>query len=263
MASSIRLRTHAKLAPTIGCALLSLAVLAGCGSDGTMSSLTGGATVQAAATPVLSQPETVTTEAAPAEPTPTNPPAEPVDTAAPGETTPDRDITIIAAPDDDNDDTNWLWIALLIGLGIAILALIAYLIGSRKPAPAHRTAPAAAVASPALDLLNTSQWIHDQFSLQLLAATPPTALARWSAERSRLDGVAIGAHQLYLEGGGDMWQRLEQIMSLLATSIDTNVQLRAQDPPSVQLIAESANVVNGHRATLQQAINVLRSSLPR
>jgi len=204
---------------------------------------------------------TAATQTTPA-PEPTEAPApEPTTAPVPEPTTASPTVTVPAdVADDDND---WLWIAVLIGLGIAILALIAYLIGSRKPAPTHRTAPAAAVASPALDLLNTSQWIHDQFSMQLLAATPPTALARWSAERSRLDGVAIGAHQLYLEGGGDMWQRLEQIMTLLATSIDTNVQLRTQDPPNVQLITESANVVNGHRATLQQAINVLRSTLPR
>lgn len=255
MATSIRPRsTIVRLTPVIGCALVSLMMLAACGGDDVAHAVTGGTTAAAAS------PDPVATDPPPAEPTA---PPEPVTTAAPDSTTADRDITIIAAPDDDDDDTNWLWIALLIGLAIAILALIVYLIGSRKSAPTHRAAPAAAVASPALDLLNTSQWIHDQFSMQMLAATPPTALARWTAERSRLDAVAIGAHQVYLEGGGDMWQSLEQVMSMLATSIDTNVQLRSQEPPNVQLIAESANAVNGHRATLQRAINVLRSSLPR
>lgn len=215
-------------------------------------------TTATASTPTVPAPEPVATEPAPVEPTT---PPEPVTTDAPDSTTDDRDITIITTPDDD--DTDWLWIVALIAIGIAVLALIAYLIGRRKPSPTTRPAPAAAVASPATDLLNTSQWIHDQFSIQLLAATPPTALARWSAERGRIDAVAMGAHQRFVEGGGDMWQRLEQIMTLLATSIDTNVQLRLQDPPNVQLVTESANVVNGHRATLQQAINVLRASLPR
>lgn len=214
-----------------------------------------GATVSAS-TPPTPAPEPTTAPA----PDPTNAP-EPT-TATP--TVPD----VTVAPDESDDDADWLPILLIIVGGVALIAIVALVLVRRSPSPDARssrsqTTPAAPVASPQTNLLNTSQWIHDQFSLQVLAATPETALARWSVERSRFDNVAIGAHQLYLEGGGEMWQRLEQVISLLATSIDTNVQLRSQVPPNVQLVTESANVVNQHRATLQQAINVLRSTLPR
>jgi hypothetical protein len=46
-------------------------------------------------------------------------------------------------------------------------------------------------------------------------------------------------------------------MAALAAALDTNVQLRAQDPPNPQLIDESNDVVNRQRATLQQLIVAL------
>jgi hypothetical protein len=234
----------------VAAALIAVALAAGISS-------TTGATASAS-TPTVPAPEPTTAP----EPEPTTAPQPEPTTATP--TVPD--VTI--APEASDDDSNWLPIVLILVGGIALVALVAMVLVRRSPSPetgaARRpTAQAAPVASPQTDLLNTSQWIHDQFSMQVLAATPETALARWSVERSRLDNVAIGAHQLFLEGGGEMWQRLEQVMTLLATSIDTNVQLRSQVPPNVQLVTESANVVNQHRATLQQAINVLRASLPR
>jgi hypothetical protein len=90
-----------------------------------------------------------------------------------------------------------------------------------------------------------------------MAAPPTAALQRWSVERSRLDNVAIGAQQQYLEAQDPSWQPLAQTMSALASAVDTNLQLRAQDPPDTDLIAESTAVVNRHRSDAKQLVTAL------
>ena len=118
-------------------------------------------------------------------------------------------------------------------------------------------------SSPQASLLSTSQWITDQLTLELMAAPPAAAQQRWTVERSRLDNVAIGAQQQYLEVQDPNWQPLAQTMSALAAAIDTNLALRAQEPANAQLISESTDVINRHRATLQQLIAALRLTTPR
>lgn len=148
-------------------------------------------------------------------------------------------------------------VVLIIGGIIIVLALLASLFGRSK----RRTPPLA--ESPQANLLSTSQWIHDQLTLELLAAPPTAALQRWATERSRLDNVAIGAQQQFSEGKDANWQPLAQTMSTLASALDTDLQLRAQDPPNAQLINESTAVVNNQRAALAQLIAVLRPTIDR
>lgn len=247
--------------PTIVAVALFAAILGACGSDGPAANLISGTTVAGDAAPTPTD-----------APAATEAPAEP-DTPAPTEPAPDEpttpDPTTPAQPDpgdgaatpDDSSDNSWVIPLLIIG-GLILAAVVVGAVVSRSkksPAPQHNPA----TPSPQSSLLSTSQWITDQLALELMAAPPTAAAQRWSVERSRLDNVVIGAQQQYLEVQDANWQPLAQTMSALATAIDTNLQLRAQDPPNAQLINESTAVVNRHRTDIQQLVAALRLTIDR
>jgi hypothetical protein len=204
-------------------------------------------------------PDPVPAETAPPA---TDPPAQPEATAPPTPATTDP-----AVGDDAGSGIDWVPIVLIVGGILALLVVLGALFGRSKQPPA---APAStkpltpstpAAPSPQASLLSTAQWIHDQLSLELMAASPASARQRWATERSRLDNVAIGAQAEFAGGADPYWQGFGQSVSSLATALDTNLQLRAQDPPNVELIGESTDVVNRHRSALQQWINTLRPTI--
>lgn len=207
-------------------------------------------------------------EGAPA-PSPTDTPEAPAPTDAPAATDPAPQPTAAPAPttpesgDTDSDDNDWVLPLLLIGGLLLAAVIIGGVIGRSKKSAAQPAATSTSTSSPQASLLSTSQWITDQLSLELMAAPPDAAQQRWAVERSRLDNVAMGAQQQYLEVQDANWQPLAQNMSALAAAIDTNLALRAQDPPNAQLIGDSTDVINRHRATLQQLIAALRQTTPR
>lgn len=240
---------------TIFAATVIAAALGACGSDGpaanlSLGSLDGGVNGELAA-PAPSEPPAEPD--APAEP---EAPAEPAEPEVPEPTTP-------TAPDSGTtDDANsWLLpvlvIAGLLVIAVAVGGALARSNPSKRSAPSTSPQPHPTAPSPQASLLSTTQWITDQLTLELMAAPPAAALQRWSVERSRLDNVAIGAHQQYLDAQDPNWQPLAQAMSALAAAIDTSLALRAQDPPNAQLISDSIDVVNGHRARLQQLVAAL------
>ena len=211
-------------------------------------------------------PVAASASAAPLAETTATTPATTPDTQPPP-TQPDVPATTVPA-NNDNSGTDWLPIVLIAVGVIALLLVLAALFGRSKPpaqAPstATRTPPTPSAPSPQTSLLSTSQWIHDQLSLELMAANPTSALQRWGTERSRLDNVAIGAQAQVSEGADPNWQGLGQTVSSLATALDTNLHLRAQDPPDAELIGESTDVVNRNRSALQQWINALRPTIQR
>ena len=226
------------------------AALGACGSDGPAAGPGSGTAVEGAPAPTDAPEAPAPTDAPPATdpaPQPTTP------EAAPAPTTPE-------SGDTDSDDNDWVLPVLLIGGLLLAAVIIGGVIGRSKKSAAP---PSSTSSSPQASLLSTSQWITDQLSLELMAAPPAAAQQRWAIERSRLDNVAIGAQQQYLEAQDANWQPLAQNMSALAAAIDTNLALRAQDPPNAQLIGESTDVINRHRATLQQLIAALRQTSPR
>ncbi len=201
----------------------------------------------------------------PPEPNPpaTETPSEPAttDPEAPATTEP-------AGEDGDDSGVDWLPIVLIVGGILALLVVLGALIGrSKRPPATQATRPRAPQApstpSPQASLLSTAQWIHDQLSLELMAANPTSALQRWSTERGRLDNVAIGAQAQFASGADPNWQGFGQTVSSLATALDTNLQLRAQDPADPELIGQSTDVVNRNRSALQQWINALRPTIDR
>jgi hypothetical protein len=230
------------------------AVLGACGSDGPGAGLGSG-------TAVASAPAASPTDA-PEAPAPTDAPA--ATDPAPQPTTPEAGPapTTPESGDTDSSDNDWVLPVLLVGGLLLAAVIIGGVIGRSKKSAAPPTAPSTS-SSPQASLLSTSQWITDQLTLELMAAPPAAAQQRWTIERSRLDNVAIGAQQQYLEVQDPNWQPLGQTMSSLAAAIDTNLALRAQEPANAQLINESTDVINRHRATLQQLIAALRLTTPR
>lgn len=190
----------------------------------------------------------------------------PPDTVAPPDTSPITiapDTTpITIAPDNGGSGTDWLPILIVVILGIVLISILVALMSRRKPAPAATT-PVTPAASPQSEIMSTAQWIHDQLSLELLAAAPAAGLQRWSSERSRLDNVAIRANQQFTEGRGEAWQGLGQSMSQLGAALDTSLQLRNQDPPNAQLIQESSNVVTRRRGELQLLLTAIWPTVQR
>ena len=206
----------------------------------------------------------VFTIAAPAAVLATTPPEPPTDTPAEPDPEPTSPATTVPAGDDEDSGNDLLPIVLIIGGIIALVAVLGLLFGrSKQPATRAATPPIPATPSPQSSLLDTAQWVHDQLSLELMAASPTAARQRWTTERTRLDNLAIGAQQQFTAGNDPNWQPFGQTVSSLAVSIDTNLELRAQDPPNAQLIQESTDVVNRNRATLQQFIYALRQTTTR
>ena len=218
-----------------------------------------GATPLAATAPaaVTNRPETVPPEPAPPETAAPEP--------APPETIPATPDTVPAEAEEDDgvDVGTWLLITLFIVLAIIVVSAVIGGIGRRskgKPAPAAPVPPAPVNDAPH-QLLASAQWVHDQLSLELMAAAPVQALQRWSVERTRIDNIVIGTQAEASRLNSASWLQLGQFLSELAAAIETNLQLRSQEPPNVGLVQESANVITARRNDIQAAINLLRPTL--
>ena len=121
--------------------------------------------------------------------------------------------------------------------------------------------PPAPVNDAAHQLLASAQWVHDQLSLELMAAAPSQAMQRWGVERTRIDNIVIGTQAEASRVNSASWLQLGQFLTELASAIETNLQLRMQDPPNLGLVQESANVITARRNDIQAAINLLRPTL--
>jgi hypothetical protein len=164
-------------------------------------------------------------------------------------------------PDDGDLLQGFLVPVGLLLLAFATVAVIAAVVRSRKRATSPT--PPRTTPSPQSSLVSTAQWISDQLSLELLTAAPEAAAQRWSVERSRLDNVAIGAHQQFLQTGASGWQLLGQAMSTLAIALDTTVRLRAQSPPNAESVDASVAAVNRQRTELRRLLITLASTIDR
>lgn len=254
---------------TICAAVIITAVLVACGSDGPAANLTSG-TLDPSAVDEGAAPAPTEVPTEPEAPAPTEAPAEPEAPAAtePAPIAPSPEPTAPTAPDTETSDdgNDWLLPVLVIG-GLLLIAVVVGGVLSRSKQSTHPSAaapgPSSAAPSPRASLLSTSQWITDQLTLELMATPPAAALQRWATERSRLDNVAIGAQQQYLDAQDPNWQTLAQTMSALAAAIDTSLALRAQEPANPQLVSDSIDVVNGHRARLHQLVAALLPTVDR
>jgi len=181
----------------------------------------------------------------------------------PPETVPGT-VPAVAEEDDDGIDVGtWLLVTLFIVLAIIIVSAVVTGIGrrSKKTPPAAAPVPPAPVNDAPHQLLASAQWVHDQLSLELMAAAPTQALQRWAVERTRIDNIVIGTQAEASRLNSASWLQLGQFLSELAAAIETNLQLRMQEPPNVGLVQESANVITARRNDIQAAINLLRPTL--
>jgi len=115
------------------------------------------------------------------------------------DTTPATVVTTPAtvAPDNGGSDIDWFPIVLVAVLGIVLISILVALMSRRKPAPAPAAAarPASPAASPQSEIMSTAQWVHDQLSLEILAAAPAAGLQRWTAARQRCDQGESAIHR--------------------------------------------------------------------
>ncbi len=176
----------------------------------------------------------------------------------------------VTTPDNGgDDDVPW---PLIIAGGAALIALIALIaaMSRRKPAPPTATVqPTAGAPShhnqAAQDrgyALGSAQWVHDNFTMELLSATPEAAQRRWNTDRARFDDATIRAQRFSSDPQhGLAWQSLAQSLSLLGASMDTLIQLRTSEQPDPQLVHEATDVVQRHRAQLANDIATLWPTL--
>jgi len=210
----------------------------------------------ASAAVVTNPPETVPPETLPPE---TAPP-ETIPEAVPGTVPAEADAD---GEDDGIDVGTWLLVTLIIVLAIIVVSAVVGGIGRRSKAtpPAAAPVPPAPVNDAAHQLLASAQWVHDQLSLELMAAAPSQAMQRWGVERTRIDNIVIGTQAEASRVNSASWLQLGQFLTELASAIETNLQLRMQDPPNLGLVQESANVITARRNDIQAAINLLRPTL--
>jgi hypothetical protein len=195
-----------------------------------------------------------------------SPATEAPDTVPVTVTTPDT-----VTPDGGGDD-DIPWPLIIAGgaVVIAVIALIAAL--SRRGSSSGGTAtvqptPSAAshqhhVAQDRGYALGSAQWVHDNFTVELLAASPEAAARRWNSDRARLDDATIRAQRFSADPQhGVAWQSLAQSLSLLSASLETLIQLRNADEPDSGLIHEATDVVQRHRAQLASDIATLWPTL--
>ena len=212
---------------------------------------------------VAAAPDTNPPETAPPETSP--PETSPPETAVP-DTTPSSVPDTVPGDDSGADVGKWLVVAVIVILAIVVVGAV---IGglTRRPSRAASTAPRVPptptppVDNAAHQLLATAQWIHDQLTLELLAADPAQAQQRWVVERTRVDNVVIGTQAEASQLNSATWLQLGQFLTQLASAIDTNLQLRSQQPPNPGLVQESVNVITARRNDIQLAINALRPTL--
>jgi hypothetical protein len=164
----------------------------------------------------------------------------------------------------DGDDVDWAPIALIAGAAVLVLAII-WLIA----AAARRRARAARVRRRHLgDLVSRAEWIHDEASLEVMAATasPERLQTAWMDTHRRLndlsaEATALAARDDYRDEADDL-RRLSHALGRLAGALDTHVSLHVQDltDPAVSgALGASTETVTLRRDELRAAIAPLAS----
>jgi hypothetical protein len=220
--------------------LVSLVLLGtGCGGDGLPGFGPGGSTLPGE---VPDETPPVGTDAPDPEPEPEpEPEPDPPVTDAPEVEPPETE-----EPDDGDGGTDWAPIvAILLGLGV--VAAIISAVTKRRPS----STPAAAPHDPRRQLVSTIRWIHDQFSLEVLALPPIDSQQRWHAERSRFDQLAIDLRVQAAQADPEVWNNLSAAVTQLASSLDTALRVRSTEGVDEQLAREAVATANRHRAELQ------------
>jgi hypothetical protein len=222
-----------------------LLVLGACDGDGLPGREPDGST------PATDAPVATDAPAATDPPVATDPPLvtdPPVATDAPAVT---EAPPATGTPEEGDDDSPpWLLIVLVVAaLGAAVVAFVAAT--RRRPAPAP-------VADPRRQILATARWVHDQLSLEILALPAADAVARWNAERFRLDQLVIDLRAAApAQRVPPAWEALAASVAELASSLDSAVRIRASAEADPSLVREAVGIADGHRAELQRRLLIV------
>jgi hypothetical protein len=160
---------------------------------------------------------------------------------------------------DGGDDVDWAPIALIAGGAVLVLAII-WLIA----AAVRRRAVAAQARRRHLgDLVSRAEWIHDEASLEVMAATaaPERLRTAWVDTHRRIndlsaEATALAARDDYRDEADDL-RRLSHALGRLAGALDTHVSLHLQDltDPAVSgALGASTETVTLRRDELRAAI---------
>ncbi len=189
----------------------------------------------------------------------TVPPAtETPETVPPASEVPEPVPPVTDAPEDSGDGRNWgVLLTILIGFGV----LIAVAGAARKRRAAPATAPTTAGVDHRLQLVNTTRWIHDQLSLEILAVAPEDSQRRWAVERSRLDQLAIDLRLQATTVDPDVWNNLSAAVSALASALDTAVRVRSAPDADQTLVREAIALANQRRTELQAWLTAAQRSI--
>ncbi|HZM31860.1 MAG TPA: hypothetical protein VFB77_15285 [Acidimicrobiales bacterium] len=214
----------------------------------------------AAAQETTTTEETPTTEAPPTTAPPTT--ARPTTTAERPTTTetPATTTTTEAEADDEGSDVDWGLIALIGGIALAVIALIA-LIAS---AVSRRNKAQGTLNRRIAHLIGGAEWVHDQASLDLAGGTytPDRLRAAWEDTRRRINDLAVEANTIAADAHDERLRNelgyLGHSLGLLGGALDTSVGLRlqegGQDPGRAMASSEAVDVVNQRRHELRAAI---------
>jgi hypothetical protein len=249
-------------------ASLALTLLfAGCGQDGReLAAPTGPAAP--AQDPTTTEPPTTeppTTEPPTTERPPTTEDRPTTTEDEPTTTSPEATTTTQAGDDGDDSDVDWGLIAIIGGIGLAVILLLWLIIS----AVSRRGREHDVLDRRIAHLVGGAQWVHDQASLELMSGSqsPDRLRAGWVDTRRRINDLAAQASEAAVSSRGDVAQELRQLAAALGGlegAVDTHVDLRLQsygDAASSIAVNESAETVNERRHDLRAAIAPLAARL--
>ncbi|MGI9601533.1 MAG: hypothetical protein ACR2QE_06600 [Acidimicrobiales bacterium] len=198
--------------------------------------------------PVMAAAAQETTDPPATETPATDPPATEAPPADDGATDSGTDSE---GGDSDSNSGTIVLVAIIALAAIAIIA--AMLFGRRGSSSPKAAAPVARRSTPQTELLGNVRWLHDQLTLELLAAPGAQAQQRWAADRIRVQNMAIEAQQLATGEAAPVWQQVATSIGAVSTSLDTATSLRADPDTDPTLVNEAVAVVNRNRAQLMAA----------
>jgi hypothetical protein len=159
----------------------------------------------------------------------------------------------------EGDDVDWAPIALIAGGAVLVLAIIWLIAAAMR----RRAVAAQARRRHLGDLVSRAEWIHDEASLEVMAATasPERLRTAWVDTHRRIndlsaEATALAARDDYRDEADDL-RRLSHSLGRLAGALDTHVSLHLQDltDPAVSgALGASTETVTLRRDELRAAI---------
>jgi len=242
-------------------AAVSATLALSCGSDDRQLAAPEGAVAAPAQPTTTTAPPTTAepTTAAPTTAAPTSAPTTERPATSDTTTTTAAATTTAGAGDDEGSDVNWGLIAVVAGIGLAIVLLLGLIITQVSRSGREHDTLDRRIAH----LVGGAQWVHDQASLELMSGTqsPEWLRGAWVDARRRVNDLAAQASEAAVSARGDVVGELRRLSSALTglegamdTHVDLRLRARGDDAGAALAVNESAETVNERRHALRAAI---------